>query len=165
MTHQPPPAWSNQPGHRAPRPPQSPKKASPKTVGLGCLGVVLFLIMVGVVANLAGVGESKDSDKPAAKTPPYQVVQQETSGNTRNVVVEVDSLTNLRAVFDAATKSLTEEAGYFVMINCSTGGTAGADNRLANGKKAVGRMGSAATGLEAGGTEFSTNAGRTCPKK
>ncbi|MFI1701968.1 hypothetical protein ACH419_39310 [Streptomyces bobili] len=165
MTQQPPPAWSQQPGHRAPRPPQPPKKATPKSIGLGCLGVVTFLIVVGVVANLFGGDGDKDSDKPAAKAPPYQVVQQEESGNTRNVVVEVDSLANLRPVFDAVTKSLTEEAGYFVMINCSTRGTAGADNRLANGKKAVGRMGSATTGLEAGGAEFSTNAGRTCPKK
>ncbi|QJT04368.1 hypothetical protein G9272_32135 [Streptomyces asoensis] len=102
---------------------------------------------------------------PAAKTPAYKIVEQETSGNTRQVVVEVDSLTGLKDVFTAVTKKLTAEAGYFIDINCSSGGTASVDNRLANGKLARGNMGAAATGLDEDGSEFSTNAGRTCPDK
>ncbi|MFM9675786.1 hypothetical protein [Streptomyces brasiliscabiei] len=68
-------------------------------------------------------------------------------------------------MFNAVAEDLTDEAGYYVMINCSTGGTTDVDNRLANGQKAVGNMGAATTGLEEGGTEFSTNKGRSCPDK
>lgn len=108
---------------------------------------------------------SSKSSSPAAKakTPAYKIVEQETSGNTRQVVVEVDSLTGLKAVFTAVTKKLTDEAGYFIDINCSTGGTKTVDNRLATGKLARGNMGAAATGLDEDDSEFSTNKGRTCP--
>lgn len=37
------------------------------------------------------------------------------------------------------------------------------DNRLANGKKAVGTVGAASTGLADGQTEYEANKGRTCP--
>lgn len=103
------------------------------------------------------------SDKPAA--PPYKVVQQDTSGNSRDVIVEVDSTERLDDVFNAVAHDLTDEAGYHVYINCSTGGTAGADNRLGNGRKAVGTMGKAATGLDDGQVEYASLEGRTCPKK
>lgn len=55
------------------------------------------------------------------------------------------------------------EGGYFVQINCSTGGTESADNRLANGKFAIGTRGAALTGLAPGGMEATVNEGRTCP--
>ncbi|MET9729659.1 hypothetical protein ABZZ79_03030 [Streptomyces sp. NPDC006458] len=106
---------------------------------------------------------SASSTDDNADAPAYKVVTQDASGNKRNVVVEVDTAKGLRAVFDAVVGDLTDEAGYYIMINCSTGGTADLDNRLANGQKAIGRMGAATTGLEEGGTEFSTNDGRTCP--
>ncbi|MEW2631802.1 hypothetical protein AB0903_09115 [Streptomyces sp. NPDC048389] len=103
--------------------------------------------------------------KPAADAPPYKVVKQDTSGNSRDVIVEVDSTQRLEDVFTAVADSLTEEAGYHIQINCSTGGTASVDNRLGNGKKAVGNMGEATTGLKDGQTEFKANEGRTCPKR
>jgi hypothetical protein len=103
-------------------------------------------------------------DKPAADAPPYKVVKQDTSGNSRQVTVEVDSTERLEDVFTAVANDLTEEAGYHIWINCSTGGTASVDNRLANGRKAVGSMGQAATGLKDGETEYKANEGRTCPK-
>lgn len=113
--------------------------------------------------TLVGCSSSDDSAEPAADVPEYKITQQDDSGNQRNVEVEVTSTTSLRAVFDDVTKRLTDEAGYTIVINCSTGGTKSADNRLANGRYAVGQMGAAATGLDAGTADFSTNKGRTCP--
>lgn len=164
MSYQQPPSqpgWGQpqQPAWGPPPPaPQPPKKRGGKVAAIGCLGSLAFVILIVIVAAVAGGG-----DKPDAKAPPYKVVQQESSGDTRNVTVEVDSTKDLRAVFDAVTKDLDDEAGYWVQINCSTGGTKDADNRLANGKYAVGRIGAAGTGLKAGSSEFSTNKGRTCP--
>lgn len=106
---------------------------------------------------------SEDDDKPATPPPAYKVTEQDTTGNVRGVTVEVDSTKNLRAVFDDVIKDLDDEAAYHVLINCSTGGTKTADNRLANGKYAVGNTGAAATGLEDGKSEFTENEGRTCP--
>lgn len=123
---------------------------------------------IAAAALLALSACTTDSDtdtKASADTPRHRVVEQDDTGNKRNVVVEVDSTKSLRAVFDSVTKSLTEEAGYYIMINCSTGGTEDVDNRLGNGQYAIGRMGAATTGLEEGGTEFSTNADRACPDK
>jgi ABC-type oligopeptide transport system substrate-binding subunit len=108
---------------------------------------------------------SSSSDEDSTPAPAYKVVQQDNSGNQRQVTVEVDTTKDLRAVFDDVTDSLTDEAGYFISINCSSGGTGTSDNRLANGKYAVGNIGAAATGLDEGGSEFSTNKGRSCPAK
>ncbi|MEU6441361.1 hypothetical protein [Streptomyces sp. NPDC047046] len=105
-----------------------------------------------------------DGDQDAKPAPEYKVVHQDKTGNQRTVTVEVESTKDTRAVFDAVAKTLDADAGYFVEINCSTGGTAGADNRLGNGKKAVGRIGAATTGLNNGATEYTANKGRTCPK-
>lgn len=135
-------------------------------IGLGCAGIIGFWVLIGIISNaVSGTDDqnSGKSDKASAKTPRYEIVEQDTTGNKRDVVVEVDTTKSLRAVFDEVTGKLTEEAGYYVVINCSTGGTDSVDNRLANGQKAVGNMGAATTGLEAGDTEFSTNPDRTCP--
>lgn len=140
------------------------RRSTNKKVALGCLLPIGLLVLLVVVIGVT-TDTSESDDKPAAAIPAYKVVDQDPSGNKRNVVVEVGSTKNLRAVFDAVTDSLTEEAGYYIMINCSTGGTKGVDNRLANGQYAIGRMGTATTGLEDRGTEFSTNAGRSCPDK
>jgi hypothetical protein len=159
----PPPQWGQprQPPAWGAPPPPPPRRQIP---AFAIAAIATFVIAALVaLANLGG--DSKDHTKPAAKPPHYEIVKQDTSGNARNVEVEVNSTTNLRAVFDAVTKRLTDEAGYSIVINCSTGGTARVDNRLANGKYAVGRMGAASTGLKDGGTEFSTNAGQSCPAK
>jgi hypothetical protein len=131
-----------------------------KVFKLGCLpvlGLVVLLIILGSALD-GGDGGTED-----AKPLKYSVVEQDDSGNKRNVVVEVDTTAHLRKVFDAVADSLSDEAGYYIMINCSTGGTKDVDNRLANGQKAIGRMGAVTTGLEPGDTEFSTNDDRTCP--
>ncbi|MET9138890.1 hypothetical protein [Streptomyces parvulus] len=108
-------------------------------------------------------GDSKP--KTEAKPPAYTVVDREEAGHTRQITIEVDSTKGLRAVFDDATKDLSENAGYTVLINCSTGGTKSMDNRLANGTYAIGNYGSAATGLDDGEKQFEPVTGRTCPAK
>jgi len=144
------PAWGPPPLSPAP-----PRKSGRKVAAIGSLAFLILIVIIAAAVD--------GSDKPDAKEPAYKVVQQDDSGNTRSVTVEVDSTKSLRSVFNAVTKDLDDEAGYWVQINCSTGGTKDVDNRLANGKYAVGRTGAATTGLKDGGTEFSTNAGRTCP--
>jgi hypothetical protein len=56
-----------------------------------------------------------------------------------------------------------DEGGYFVLINCATGGTDTTDNRQANGKIAVGALGAAQTGLNQGGFDAELLDGATCP--
>lgn len=118
--------------------------------------------LLATVAACADTGGTADSE-PKAEVPKYTVVERDTQGNQRNVVVEVDSTEGLRAVFDDVVSGLEGEAGYHVSINCSSGATKRADNRLANGRYAVGAIGSASTGLAEGEKDFSENDGRTCP--
>ncbi|MFD6550777.1 hypothetical protein [Streptomyces sp. NPDC058398] len=161
---QPPSGTPQQTGWGAPLSQPPKKRSTGKKVGFGCLGVLVLFLLIGIVSGGSGDGGSSASDaKHAAQVPHYKVVKQDTTGNKRTVVVEVGTTKNLQSVFNAVTKSLTDEAGYYVMINCSTGGTKNFDNRLANGQYAIGTMGIATTGLEDKGTEFSTNKGRTCP--
>jgi hypothetical protein len=116
---------------------------------------------VFLLAALAGCGGGDSDGQPAGEAgkPSYRVVK---DGN-RQITVEVDSAKALRAVFDDVRKKYTEDGGYFVSINCSTGATKSADNRLANGRFAVGSLGAAQTGLKSGTAEFEVNEGRTCP--
>ncbi|MEU2443545.1 hypothetical protein ABZ588_08495 [Streptomyces althioticus] len=127
----------------------------------GCLPIA---VLIGIALALSG-GEDDTTTSSDAKPPAYNVVQHDKTGNQRQVIVEVDTTKSLRAVFDAVTDQLDDEAGYYVQINCSTGGTKTMDNRLANGRYAVGRMGAAVTGMDEGDAEFSTNPGRDCPAK
>jgi ABC-type glycerol-3-phosphate transport system substrate-binding protein len=122
-------------------------------------------IAVAITALTLAACSSNDSDQDDAPAPDYKIVQQDTSGNQRLVTVEVDTTNDLRAVFDDVTKALTDEAGYIISINCSTGGNENYEHRLANGKYAVGRMGAATTGLDEGDTEFEPVKGRSCPAK
>lgn len=120
------------------------------------------LIAAGLLATLTACGGDTDN-KPSTPPPAYTVTKQDTEGNKRTIEVQVDTTKDLKAVFDDVVSGLKDEAGYYVMLNCSTGGTAKADNRLANGQYANGSMGAATTGLDEGTTEFDTNDGATCP--
>lgn len=115
------------------------------------------------ILALALVGCSNDDGGSDTTAPAYEITKQDDSGNSRNVEVTVDSATDLKAVFDAVTEDLTDEAGYHISINCSSGGTGTSDNRLANGRIARGDMGEAATGLKDGESDFETVKGHTCP--
>ncbi|MET7450670.1 hypothetical protein ABZT03_02015 [Streptomyces sp. NPDC005574] len=121
-------------------------------------------VLLAATAALTACSSSDDSSdsKAAAKVPSYAITKQDTSGNQRTVTVEVKSTEGLRTVFDDVAGKLTEDAGYFVEINCATGGTGTSDNRLANGKKAVGNIGAASTGLDDGKTEYEAQTGATC---
>jgi hypothetical protein len=115
---------------------------------------------------LTGCGSDNSSSPADTKpAPDYRIVKQDDSGNQRTVTVEVDTTKNLKAVFDDVIPKLTDEAGYYIEINCSTGAAKAADNRLANGRKAVGSMGAATTGLDEGQTTFEKVNGATCPVK
>ncbi|GAA5056385.1 hypothetical protein [Streptomyces similanensis] len=118
-------------------------------------------VLLAAAALTACSSSDSSDDKPAA--PPYKITHQDDSGNQRRVQVEVTSAKDLRAVFDDVAGGLKDDAGWFVEINCATGGTAKVDNRLANGKKAVGSVGAAATGLDDGKTEYEAQQGRKCP--
>ncbi|MGW1595260.1 hypothetical protein [Streptomyces sp. NPDC002343] len=125
--------------------------------------ITIVTITATLTAALTACGSTDDSTDPKPATPAYEITKQDTSGNSREVEVTVDSARNLRAVFVAVAEGLSDEAGYHIYINCASGGTGTSDNRLANGRLARGNMGEAATGLKDGQTEFETVKGRTCP--
>ena len=54
------------------------------------------------------------------------------------------------------------EGGYFIEINCQSGGTASADNRQANGKLSVGEKGRQEVGLHPGVVTIELREGATC---
>ncbi|MFD5002209.1 hypothetical protein ACFWMV_04805 [Streptomyces mutabilis] len=157
-----PPQWGTPPP--PPRPPK-PKNKAGKILGVIAACIVGFFVVALTIGAIVQEDEPAGETTPAAKPPAYEVVEQDDEGNRRIVVVEVDSTKDLKGVFDAVREDLKDEAGYFVQINCSTGGTDTVDNRLANGRYAVGRMGSAATGLDEGSSDFELNEGRSCPAR
>ncbi|OBG21540.1 hypothetical protein A5768_25890 [Mycolicibacterium fortuitum] len=66
-------------------------------------------------------------------------------------------------ITDLQRKFEDKDDGYFVSINCSAGGTRDVDNRLANGKFAIGAIGAARTGLKEGQHEVTLVDGAKCP--
>lgn len=153
-----------------------PQQSPPRRRGLPVIGVLAVIVAVfcgvSLIAGTIGMvaGGPVDADRAGVPTasgamtlPSYSLV----SETDRRIVVAVDVLPpgdGLRRIFDTIrSDSGRADGGYFVEINCSTGGTAAVDNRLANGKFAVGRLGAAQVGLPAGGHEFAAVEGRTCP--
>lgn len=113
-----------------------------------------------ILTAVTGCGSSADT---GADVPDYTISSQDDTGNARTVVIEVDAAKDLEAVFNDVAQTFTDEGGYFVQINCSTGGTHDVDHRLANGKKAIGNMGEVRTDLKDGQTEFEALDGKDCP--
>ncbi|MGP3970060.1 hypothetical protein [Streptomyces sp. 6N223] len=143
----------------------NPQQANPRLKKIAmwmwaAVAAIVAVVAIGIIGALAG--DSDGEDNTHAPAPDYAITSRDTTGNKRNIIAEVDTADDLRAVFDYIANGLTDEAGYSIMINCSTGGTDAADNRLANGQVAIGSLGAATTGLEEGGTEFMVNEGRTC---
>jgi hypothetical protein len=112
---------------------------------------------------------STPSSKPATSTanpnapkPTYVLIRSDAFGSARQVVVQVNTTANLRAVFDTVVSTLVVDAGYTIAINCATGGGAGVDNRLANGRYAKGTVGADQTGLTKNAEEFAAVPGAVC---
>ena len=124
-----------------------------------------------VVLTLVGCNDSDGSspepgtttrgDSKQAPEPAYRIIEQDTSGLQRTVLVQVDTIEGLELVYKAVKAELTEEAVYLVGIECSTGGDS-YDRRLANGRYILGAAGAAEAGLPAGTSEYQA-AGGTCP--
>ena len=121
----------------------------------------VFFGFLGLLA-IGGIAIAM-TDSSERDTSGYTVVSEDTSGNQRRIVLEVDSADKAEAAFNDITGSLTDDAGYIIQINCSTGGTDSVDNRLANGRYAIGGIGQATTGLTNGESEFELVDGATCP--
>ncbi|MFC9874858.1 hypothetical protein [Nocardia salmonicida] len=78
--------------------------------------------------------------------PPYTV---EVDGNQIRVATATADPADLLNTYNKVARTLRPtlaEGGYWVRINCVTGGTAKADNRLANGTIGVGKKGMAVIG-------------------
>lgn len=156
-----PPPGPPMPGRRPPK----ARQGDPRR-GWIVAGAVLVLIVLGGLAAAMGPDDGGDG-QPAAATapavPPYKVVKTFGKGLSTDITVEVDSVEGLRAVFDDVRKKHQEDGGYFVIVNCSTGGTKARDQRLANGRYAIGKEGEATTGLDDGGSEFEVLPDAQCP--
>ncbi|MFB8210604.1 hypothetical protein [Streptomyces sp. NPDC056010] len=64
------PGWDQQltqPG-RGPQPP-APNKNTGKIIGLGCLGVIVLFVLIGIIAAIATSGADKKRNSPPAKEP------------------------------------------------------------------------------------------------
>lgn len=127
------------------------------------LRVVIATMVAMTVTGCGEASKSANNEAPTARAPVFEVTQDEDRGLQTYVTVEVSSSQNLRAVFDAVRADRQDEGGYFVFIDCATGGTSGAANRLATGTYAVGSKGEAVTDLDDGDASFKQNEGRTCP--
>ncbi|WP_326597763.1 hypothetical protein [Streptomyces sp. NBC_01803] len=123
----------------------------------------LALAAAALAALATGCSSSDSDDTEANQDVAYTVTGDDNRGAQTYLDVEVETADDLEAVFDAVIADLDEDGGYFVDINCSTGATEAADNRLANGRYARGDSGAAATGLPAGESEFEPVAAATCP--
>lgn len=155
-------------------PPQQPARRRKKpnkvllAVLLSVLGVLALCLVVTVVYGVTH--DDKKTGSPAAKTnspaakPPaaYNVVKQE-KGTITVVVDYLPTKDQMTAIVTDLQAKQSKDDGYFVLINCSTGGTKSSDNRLGNGKFAIGNIGEARTGLKEGVIEVQVNEGRTCP--
>lgn len=87
----------------------------------------------------------------------------DTDGPVRITVDATITEDEQSAIMEVLVLDFTAEGGYFVSINCSTGGTAAADHRLGNGVISVGKMGAARTGFIRDGFNIKPLAGATCP--
>ncbi|MEE1940674.1 hypothetical protein V1L54_14885 [Streptomyces sp. TRM 70361] len=110
--------------------------------------------------------QQSDSDAASEPTPTemplYSVIEEEESGPSRNIVVEVSTTEGLRLVFDDVVARLTDEAGYVVRINCAGSYP---ENRLATGRYAAGDTGATVTGLKRNQKEFKPAPGAECPRE
>ncbi len=104
------------------------------------------------------------ASNPTVAVPPYQLETGKKASSLRVTVDRVHTLPEMTAIVaDLQRRFADHPDGYFVQINCNLGGTAAIDNRLANAKFAVGRIGAARTGLNDGDREVNLVEGQKCP--
>lgn len=125
---------------------------------------VITAFVATAAALLAACGTTAEPDSAAKPdAPTYKITKQTERGAQHYIDVEVQSTDRLTDVFAAVAAGLTDEAGYFVAINCAAGSSSEQAHRLANGTIAIGDKGTAATGLPAGQKQFTQVDGATCP--
>lgn len=140
-------------------------------------GMLAVLAVAMLVAGCGGGDEARQRalDTLSARSstispvaaPPYRLEVGELGGKPSDLAAYVDQLypaDQLEAIVAELQQKYSDKPdGYFVRINCTSGGTTEVDNRLANGKFAVGPIGAARTGLDQGHHEFQTLLGKKCP--
>lgn len=134
--------------------PDQPRRRT-NAIVLGVVGAILaVIVLIVVVGAIAG----DDDDVPA-----YTVTHD--GDQTFTAVVDFDDRASLEAVFDdvRAQNDDLPDGGYDVMINCSTGDTTETPVRLAWGRFAVGNLGAAQLGIDAGDSTIKFDDGVVCP--
>lgn len=96
--------------------------------------------------------------------PPFEVEgPPSSSGEIRVIVDRTITEGEAYVIAELIRGDLSEPGGYFVSINCRTGGTDTFDNRQGNATIAVGELGMAQTGFVREGATVELVEGRTCP--
>ncbi|WP_071289062.1 hypothetical protein [Mycolicibacterium llatzerense] len=112
----------------------------------------------------APVPPSVTASSSTVVVPPYQLEAGRKPSSLRVTVDRLHTLPEVTAIVaDLQGQYANCPDTYFVQINCNVGKGASLDNRLANAKFAVGRIGAARTGLGDGAREISMVAGQKCP--
>ncbi|MBX7431128.1 hypothetical protein JDV09_03235 [Mycobacterium sp. Y57] len=132
-----------------------------RTVLVGVV-MVAAVLLGGCGTPQGGDGRSSPSSTGIA-APPYRV-ERSAQDTLRVFVDQLYSPSELDSIVAELQQQYADQPdGYFVQINCSTGGTESSDNRLANARFAVGAIGAARLGLADGAREFKPLTGVKCP--
>lgn len=133
-------------------------------MGVVASGAAVTVLLAGCGTDQSATLAGTSAGGSKVPVPAYQLEIGQKPGSLR---VSVDRLYTLpemtEIVADLQRRYSDRPDGYFVQINCSLGGTPTVDNRLANAKFAVGRIGAARTGLDDGAREVTMVEDRKCP--
>lgn len=128
------------------------------------LGAVLSVTIVGACATEPSTDAAAPSDVSTAAAPAYRLQIGKKPSSLEVYVSKMPTYGEAQAIIaDLQRKFEDKDDGYFVSINCSEGGTRDVDNRLGNGKFAIGAIGAARTGLDEGQYEVALVDGAKCP--
>ncbi|WP_371602321.1 DUF4352 domain-containing protein [Streptomyces sp. NBC_01220] len=62
------PGWGQQPQQPGwGQQPPAPKKKTGKMIGLGCLGIIVLFVIIGIIAAIASGGDDDDTSSPSTK--------------------------------------------------------------------------------------------------
>ncbi|BBX30541.1 hypothetical protein [Mycolicibacterium alvei] len=127
------------------------------------LGAVLSVAIVGACATESSTDAAAPSDVGTA-APAYRLEIGKKPSSLEVYVSKMPTHGEAEAIIaDLQRKFEDKDDGYFVSINCSAGGTRDVDNRLGNGKFAIGAIGAARTGLDEAQHEVALVDGGKCP--